>query len=32
MNKETGELTVFIPDDLENLISTHKIKEVKQGY
>lgn len=31
MNKETGELTVFIPDDLEKPNITHRIKEVKQA-
>tara|TARA_R100001510_G_C7627242_1_gene186860 strand:+ start:132 stop:1004 length:873 start_codon:yes stop_codon:yes gene_type:complete len=29
MNKETGELTVFIPDDLEKPNIVHRIKEVK---
>jgi len=31
MNKETGELTVFIPDDLEKPNITYRIKEVKQA-
>jgi len=31
MNKETGELTVFIPDDLEKPNIVHRIKEVKQA-
>jgi len=31
MNKETGELTVFIPDDLDKPNIVHRIKEVKQA-
>ena len=31
MNKETGELTVFIPDDLEKPNIVHRIKEVKKA-
>lgn len=31
MNKETGELTTFIPDDLEKPNIVHKIKEVKKA-
>ena len=31
MNKETGELTVFIPDDLDKPNIKHQIKEVKKA-
>jgi hypothetical protein len=31
MNKETGELTTFIPDDLDKPNIIHKIKEVKKA-
>ena len=31
MNKETGELTVFIPDDLEKPNIVHRIKEIKKA-
>lgn len=31
MNKETGELTTFIPDDLDKPNIVHKIKEVKKA-